>query len=700
MVGRRSYALVLVAVLAALAGLTAGYVNVQLAEPDAFADRAIEALRSEEVRAAIAEQAAVEIVERDAPDLVASRPLVLAAVEAVLETDAFGRILRRAAVTAHRVLLRGDRDVIVELEEARAVLVPAVESVSPDVARRIPAGLSPRIAEIRRGDVATFVLRAAESARLLALPLLLAALAALGFAVAGAADRRRALTVAGVAVAAGAVAGIAGLAALRAQAISHTEPIGVLSEERSRAAAGAAWDAFAGDLGTWLVIMAIVGLAVAAGGLLAEFRVDRAAAVRRVAEVVAGGSLPDGVRALRGVALAGLGVVLLLRLQPFTRAAVVVVGCVLLLLGAAEAVSTLRSRRALRPRRARSRRGVLAAVAACAIVAGTAVAVLSSRGGPPAAPQVGRQAACNGERALCDRRLDQVVFPGTHNSMSAADRPGWFFANQVRPIPRQLEDGIRLLLIDAHYGVVDAQGRVRTDLTAEGTDRNRVARRLGSDAVRAAERLAGRLDLVPSDGKRQIYLCHTLCELGAERMSAALGDIRGFLERNPSEVLVVLLESSITPEEVVEQVEDADLEPYVATLRRGGPLPSLGEMVASGRRLVLLDQGDGGEEAWFQPADAFVQGTRVSSLLTSPTACPVGSGTPESPLFQLNHWIDRFPPPATENAEVNDRETLLRRVRRCREVVGRAVNLLAVDFYERSGVVEAARELNRAEPGA
>jgi hypothetical protein len=40
--------------------------------------------------------------------------------------------------------------------------------------------------------------------------------------------------------------------------------------------------------------------------------------------------------------------------------------------------------------------------------------------------------ACNGYRELCDRRLNEVVFAGTHNSMGAADIPDWMFANQER----------------------------------------------------------------------------------------------------------------------------------------------------------------------------------------------------------------------------------------------------------------------------
>jgi hypothetical protein len=64
--------------------------------------------------------------------------------------------------------------------------------------------------------------------------------------------------------------------------------------------------------------------------------------------------------------------------------------------------------------------------------------------------EVGAHARCNGSHALCGRRLDQVVFPGTHNSYAASEQPGWHFAPQRRGIGRQLDDGIRALLLDVH----------------------------------------------------------------------------------------------------------------------------------------------------------------------------------------------------------------------------------------------------------
>ncbi len=130
---------------------------------------------------------------------------------------------------------------------------------------------------------------------------------------------------------------------------------------------------------------------------------------------------------------------------------------------------------------------------------------------------------CNGSAALCARRLDEAIFPGTHNSYAASDEPGWHFANQRFAIGRQLDDGIRALLIDVHFGVYDADhGIVRTDLRAEGSDRNKVAKQIGPQALRFADTVAGQIGVGSLNGVAKPYLCHTLCELGSEPLDQEL----------------------------------------------------------------------------------------------------------------------------------------------------------------------------------
>jgi hypothetical protein len=115
-------------------------------------------------------------------------------------------------------------------------------------------------------------------------------------------------------------------------------------------------------------------------------------------------------------------------------------------------------------------------------------------------------------------------------------------------ISRQLNDGIRALLIDVHYGVYDpAAGRVRTDLSSEGSDRNKVAEQVPPRALRLADRVAGGVGLGTLNGTPELYRCHTLCELGAEPLNQELEVIRGFLDRHPGEVLIVIVEDYVPP---------------------------------------------------------------------------------------------------------------------------------------------------------
>ena len=62
-------------------------------------------------------------------------------------------------------------------------------------------------------------------------------------------------------------------------------------------------------------------------------------------------------------------------------------------------------------------------------------------------------------------------------------------------------------------------------------------------------------------------------------------------------------------------------------------------------------------------------------------------------MLLLNHWIDTFPPSVSRNDRIGA-SFLERRARRCGQARGLTPNLLAVDFYERSDVVDVARRLN------
>jgi hypothetical protein len=334
------------------------------------------------------------------------------------------------------------------------------------------------------------------------------------------------------------------------------------------------------------------------------------------------------------------------------------------------------------------------------VVAATVLAVALVLPGPRAVSQVvaGQAGGCNGLRELCDRRLDQVVFAGTHNSYSAADEPGWLFANQRRGIARQLRDGIRALLIDIHLGAPDpSSGRVRTDLAAEGSDRNKVRQQLSPAALRTADRLVGRAGVGKPAGPRRPYLCHTLCELGAEPLGQEFGIIRRFLTANPREVVLLFVEPYVGVNVVEKALHDADLLREAPVLDRDEPLPTLGELVRADTRLVILAEQDGGARPWYLDGFSFVQDTPLGATRPSQLSCDRYRGDGDSPLLMINHWIPPFPPSVTRNQAIGG-AFLHTRLGRCERARDMLPNIIAVDFYERTGVVGAARRLNEEQP--
>jgi hypothetical protein len=296
---------------------------------------------------------------------------------------------------------------------------------------------------------------------------------------------------------------------------------------------------------------------------------------------------------------------------------------------------------------------------------------------------------------LCGRRLDEIVFPGTHNSYAASDEPGWHFASQRYGISRQLDDGIRALTLDVHYGVYDeATGRVRTDLAAEGSDRNKVAEQVPARALHVADRVAGRVGVGTLHGTPEPYLCHTLCELGAEPLHRELEVIGDFLRQHPDQVLVVIVEDYVRPATIERAFEQAGLTRYVATLDRHAPLPTLGELIARGQRLVVFAEEKGGSPAWYMPAFSFIQDTPLGATRPNQLSCARYRGKADGPLLLINHWIPPFPPSITLNAAIGRAPFLRGRIERCLKKRHLKGAIVAVDFYQRTSVVAVAKDLN------
>ena len=695
-------AVILVVVGAALlfTGTIAFYGREEIIDREAFADRAVVALDDDGLRQLVGREIVVNAVERGSTDLVAARPLLESVVEAVLQTEPFRRVFRAAALETNRIFfVREKKNALFDLGDAAEVVQFALRSVSPKIAKQLPEDLKPQLLTLRRREFAGGTLDAADAVRPLGIILPLLALLTFAAAIVISPDRRVGVLRAGVAIGVSGALLAGALLVLRARVLAGVVGEDEVTDEEVRDAVSGLLGAYVGDLLTWALLLALLGLIIGAAAAALDPE-DVEDPVRRMRQRVFRRPGTTWGRVARGVAAVVAGVVAVLNPTLAVQLLAIGGGALLVFFGASELLVLLQrpGQTQAEAKRARGRALATAGVAGAVVVgAFVALVVVVTSGGPEpqAAAQVNYDGKCNGSFGLCDVRLNEAVFAGTHNSFSAADSPGWFIANQRHTMNRQLKDGIRLFLIDAHWGVEDDDGKVRTDFGAEGRSRNRVAQNLPPDVLKAAERLAGRLGAGSAEGDRDVWLCHTVCELGATRMVDSLEQMRKFLDENRGEVVILFIEPYVAPADIAKVFEQAGLDRYVVTLARDEPLPTLGQLVRRNRRVVVFTEKDAdGTVPWYLDGFSFVQDTPLGAKKVSQLRCERERGDADSPIAMINHWADVFPPRRSANKPFQRLSVIEDRAHRCARKLGVTVNLIAVDHYDQGDLLQAVDELN------
>ncbi len=316
-----------------------------------------------------------------------------------------------------------------------------------------------------------------------------------------------------------------------------------------------------------------------------------------------------------------------------------------------------------------SRRRTLA-VAFGAVVVVAAVGLLFTGS---ADDRVAASTGCNGAVELCERRIDEIVFAGSHNAMSSTDL-GWDLAMQTGDIVTQLDHGVRALLIDALYW--------RAEGIVEG----------GDDAAAAAVIEASLSNDEPRSGT---WLCHGFCALGATDLTAGLADISLWLDANPREVLLIVVQDEISTADLVEAFEASGLREQVHTHVPGSPWPTLGELIDADERVLVYGENGGSPDSWFQNVwDTAFTETPFAFGLRSDFSCVPNRGDDGNDLFLINHWLTTGIPVREVAESVNSRDALLDRVAACEEERGRLPTILAVDFVETGDLISTVAELN------
>jgi hypothetical protein len=695
--------LVVAASVAVVLALGLGYVQRAVLDSDQFANRATDALRDDSVRSLAAERITDDVVLRNAQDLLAARPIIETVAGEIVGSRAFTGLFRSAVRDVHRAVLDRDRDTVtLTVADVGTVLSAALTRLDPATARQVEAA-GARVTLVKRdvGHLSADLARIADDVRELAALLLVAAVLLVAAALLASADKRRTIVHLGVGFA------VAGVLLVVCWQVARGVAVDRLDQPEERAAGGAVWDAFLGDLRTAAWILAGAGAVVAAAAASVLQPLELGEPLRRAGRALVEEGRRPWLRVVRAVMLLAAGLLLLLEPDAVLDVVLTLAGVYLIYEGA-NALLRLVYRPSERPApepagRAPARwprRLVAAGVAGALIVA--AVGTFVGSGGTTAAAPAG--GPCNGRQALCDRPLDQVALPATHNSMSVP-LPGWYSAMQERPIADQLNDGIRGLLIDTHYADKLAGGKLRTELSGRDELRELIGQDGVSDeAIAAAARIRERLGFA-GEGERGMYLCHSFCELGGTPLEPALDDIHDFLVAHPGAVLVVVNQDYVTPEDYVGAIRDAGLADLAYTPPASGRWATLGELVDRNRRVVFLAENHAGAAPWYRLAyDGITEETpfgfsrpaQLTEPRQLPASCRPNRGGEGSPLFLMNHWITTDPIPLASNAaRVNAYEPLLRRARTCQELRDQGPNLVAVDFYGQGDLFRVVDTLNR-----
>jgi hypothetical protein len=280
-----------------------------------------------------------------------------------------------------------------------------------------------------------------------------------------------------------------------------------------------------------------------------------------------------------------------------------------------------------------------------------------------------RATTCNGHAELCNRSFGNVTFVGAHDSY-AVGVGGNTGANQDYDITQQLNDGIRMLQVQAH--------------NKSGT----------------------------------IELCHSSCSiLDGGSLQDYLGTLKKWIDANPNDVVSLLIVN----------IDDLPVSNYGAVFAAAGvdklsyspPSPSLkasdwptlGSLIDNGTRLLTFMDFKADSTTVPYIIDEFSNIWETAYDVTDTTFdCAVNrsSGDTSTSMYLINHFLDKqttlfgtniFTPDIaalnTTNG-VSGTGSLGAQVSTCAAEYGRAPNFMLVDYYEygHGSVFEVAASAN------
>jgi hypothetical protein len=692
-------ALIVVAGLALPVGVIAAWAQKTLFDSATFSDRTTAMLRSSAVRNKLAERMTQELARGGNQQAVDFGPGLQLAIQAAIDTDTFRSIFRTAVRQTHQSVLAGQSEGGKGLNLADSVSIIASTVQLSGAQQKASSGqLDNSLTDVTEQLGRLGVWKLEDTISTIGLVALVVALAAGAGAIALSDTRSRTIRQLGWTLVIDGLVIVALLQALQFWASRRVDPD--ISNAVSAAISEGTADLRA--VGFWIAAYGLIVVAAVRSTVRYTPKVvyDKLAAWIERRRRTTGGTVLLGLLALF------IGLVFIQEPLGNLRLLIIGGGLWLTYLGVSELFSVIRSAVPARDPGVRWKRLAIEATAVVALVAiaTTALVVTSTRAAHRA--NAAGESTCNGSAELCDLRLDQVMFPGTHNSMSASLSPGFFFAEQINTIKEQLGAGVRALLIDSHYGIESKARLPGTSRNLVVTDRAAELATPSDDRANPTldERAAVLSARAPkaARAKRAIYLCHNYCELGSYPFRSGLRDIKSFADSHPTDVVMVILEDHTTPADTVAAIQASGLVPRLATLTPGKPLPTLRDLINKRQNVLLFAEAGAasGVPPWYMQAYRWFQESPFDFSSAKQFNCRPNRGSPRNPLMLLNHWItgNSLPDPNVA-AKVNSATELERRIQACIAQRGILPTIVAVNFAEKGDLLSTVKDIDLARAG-
>lgn len=284
-----------------------------------------------------------------------------------------------------------------------------------------------------------------------------------------------------------------------------------------------------------------------------------------------------------------------------------------------------------------------------------------------------RASTCNGYAEYCNRSYSNVTHIGAHDSFAAGALHS-IGVNQVVGVKQQLQDGVRLLQIQAHN-------------SPDGTLSNN-----------------------PSG----IALCHTTCAMGAMSLEEYLKNVTDFMNSNPNEVVTLIIANNDnqSPSDFAKAFSAAGLDKLA--YRPGSDQvsksdwPTLNDMISKGQRLVVFMDYKASlsttnyiipefKNVWENPYDQ-----TSGNFNCTPDRY---SSDPSNMMYLINHYLDstltlansQILTPDVDSLNVtNSASSVLSDANTCAKQHNSYPTFVLVDFYNANNgsVFQAAAQMN------